>query len=68
MKLEELLKQEKAARIVCQKYERSLRNYDWTIKEDSELNKKFEKYNKFYSEILNKLEKELDKVIDEDNK
>ena len=66
MKLDDLLKQEKAARVVCQKYEKSLRNYDLTIKEDKDLNEKFKKYNELYSEILIKIEKELDKLIDEE--
>ena len=59
--LEDLLNAEKAAKIICQNYEKSLRNYDGSIDENNEGFKKFDHFNKVHIHILELLEKEIDR-------
>lgn len=60
--LSELLELEKAARIVCVRYENSTKNYDGSIINNSEY-ELFKKYNNFRNMVLNEIEKILDKEI-----
>jgi uncharacterized protein YutE (UPF0331/DUF86 family) len=60
--LSELLEFEKAARVVCVRYENSTKNYDGSIINNSEY-ELFKKYNNFRNMVLNEIEKILDKEI-----
>lgn len=60
--LSELLELEKAARVVCVRYENSTKNYDGSIINNSEY-ELFKKYNNFRNMVLNEIEKILDKEI-----
>jgi len=60
--LEDLLKLEKASRLICMKYENSTKNYDGSIANNDEYTL-FKKYNDFHNGILVKIEKLLDKEI-----
>jgi len=60
--LEELLKLEKASRLVCMKYENSTKNYDGSIANNDEYTL-FKKYNDFHNEMLYEIEKILDNEI-----
>ena len=60
--LEELLQLEKAARILCFKYENSSKNYDGSISNNMEYDK-FKKINNLRNDILNEIEKRLDNEI-----
>lgn len=60
--LSELLELEKAARVVCVRYENSTKNYDGSIINNSEY-ELFKKYNNFRNMVLNEIEKIIDKEI-----
>lgn len=60
--LSELLEFEKAARLVCIKYESSTKNYDGSLINNAEY-ALFKKYNDFRNDIISKIEKRLDEEI-----
>lgn len=55
-----LLKYEEATRIICQRYENSVKRYDGTIANDSAEYKNFSKYINLRVSLLNEIEKRLD--------
>lgn len=57
-----LLELEKAARIVCMKYESASKNYDGSII-NNEQYALFKKYNDFRNGVIEKIEKILDNEI-----
>lgn len=60
--LEDLLKFEKASRIITTKYENSTKNYDGSIANNEEY-ALFKKYNDFHNKVLYEIEKILDNEI-----
>lgn len=61
--INDLLQLEKAAKIICLRYENTIKNYDGSIINNAEY-AKFKKFNEFRNEIINELEKEINKEID----
>jgi len=59
MDLKDLLELEKATRIIVQRYENTIKNYDGTINDDTASFEKFSKYNKIYTKILEDIEKKI---------
>jgi len=60
--IDELIVLEKAARIVCMKYESASKNYDGSII-NNEQYALFKKYNDFRNGVIEKIEKILDNEI-----
>lgn len=60
--MEELLRLEKASRLVSLRYENSSRNYDGSVRCDGNdvYVKKFQKYNSYHLNILDEMERRLD--------
>ena len=63
MTLSELFYAEQVVKSVCKKYENSLKSYDGTILRNSRDYNKFETLNGLHSQILNKMEVELLKLL-----
>lgn len=59
MTLEELVYAEKASRLVCQKYENTVKNYDGSFQQNTIEYEKFKKINTIHQNILNKIENKL---------
>ena len=57
--IEELVNYEKAAAIVCARYERNIKSYDGSIINDTQAVATFETFNKIYNKITKELEKRL---------
>ena len=57
--IDDLLKYEKASRIVCKKYENSCKTYDGSITNREEY-EKFLVYNNIHERIINAIEKDMD--------
>lgn len=71
-KLDELLKLEKAANLVCVKYDKMANTYEQQFNfvgkndiEYAELQKKYKKYNKIHSKIIDDIEELLDEHFKE---
>ena len=62
LSLMELLYAEKAAKIICQRYENSIKNYDGSIAHNSVEYNKFKQFNNLHQEILDKIEETLLKL------
>lgn len=72
-KLDELLKLEEAANLVCIKYDKMANTYEQQFNfvgkndvEYAELQKKYKKYNKIHSKIIDDIEAFLDEHFKED--
>lgn len=59
MTLPELVYAEKASRLVCQKYENTVKNYDGSFQQNTIEYEKFKKINTIHQNILNKIENKL---------
>lgn len=59
IKISDLVAYEKAARIVCVKYENSVKNYDGTLNQVGVDFSNFEKFNKLRNAIIEEMEKRL---------
>ena len=59
LSLMELIYAEKAAKIICQRYENSIKNYDGSIAHNSVEYNKFKQFNNLHQEILDKIEEIL---------
>lgn len=57
--LMELVYAEKAAKIICQRYENSIKNYDGSIARNSVEYNKFKQFNNLHQELLDKIEETL---------
>lgn len=57
-----LLELEKAARIICMKYESASKNYDGSIINNDQYSL-FKKYNDFRSRVIEEMEKRLNEEI-----
>lgn len=64
MDLARLLEYEKASRIICRKYENSMKNYDGSIQEGADY-RTFDKYNKIHEKVLTLIEEKLDEFNEE---
>ena len=62
LSLMELIYAEKAAKIICQRYENSIKNYDGSIAHNSVEYNKFKQFNNIHQEILDKIEEILLKL------
>ena len=62
LSLMELVYAEKAAKIICQRYENSIKNYDGSIARNSVEYNKFKQFNNLHQEILDKIEETLSKL------
>ena len=59
LSLMEFIYAEKAAKIICQRYENSIKNYDGSIAHNSVEYNKFKQFNNLHQEILDKIEEIL---------
>ena len=59
LSLMELVYAEKAAKIICQRYENSIKNYDGSIARNSVEYNKFKQFNNLHQELLDKIEETL---------
>lgn len=62
--LKELIYLERGTTLVCKRYENASRRYDNTI-EDGNAAHLFQKYIQLHTQILNKIEKMINKICDE---
>jgi hypothetical protein len=62
LSLMELVYAEKAAKIICQRYENSIKNYDGSIARNSVEYNKFKQFNNLHQEILDKIEETLSRL------
>lgn len=60
--LMELVYAEKAAKIICQRYENSIKNYDGSIARNSVEYNKFKQFNNLHQELLDKIEETLSRL------
>lgn len=54
-----LVKYETAAKMICQRYENTVKNYDGSIDNNSSDYKAFSKYNNIRTALLNEIERKL---------
>lgn len=62
LSLMELVYAEKATKIICQRYENSIKNYDGSIARNSAEYGKFKQFNNLHQEILDKIEETISKL------
>ncbi len=62
LSLMELVYAEKAAKIICQRYENSIKNYDGSIARNSVEYNKFRQFNNLHQELLDKIEETLSRL------
>ena len=62
LSLMELVYAEKAAKIICQRYENSIKNYDGSIARNSVEYNKFKQFNNLHQELLDKIEESLSRL------
>ena len=62
LSLIELVYAEKAAKIICQRYENSIKNYDGSIARNSVEYNKFKQFNNLHQELLDKIEETLSRL------
>lgn len=64
LNMADLVNYEKAARLLCIKYENSFKGYDGSIRENfsKEDYNKFEKYNNFHMAILDEFEERINEI------
>lgn len=62
LSLMELVYAEKAAKIICQRYENSIKNYDGSIARNSIGYNKFKQFNNLHQELLDKIEETLSRL------
>jgi hypothetical protein len=62
LSIEELLQYEKAAQIVCSRYEKNIKMYDGSLASNGPEFVKFDTYNKLYIKIFEEIERRLSKI------
>ena len=62
LSLMELVYAEKAAKIICQRYENSIKNYDGSIARNSVEYNKFKQFNNLHQKLLDKIEETLSRL------
>lgn len=63
LSIQELIYIEQATRIVCQKYENTVKNYDGSFKQNGDDYNNFKKFNTLRNKVISKLEEKLEEVI-----
>lgn len=63
LSITDLVNTEKAIRVVCQRYENSIKNYDGSISQNTPTYKKFQLFNELHHKVLNKMEDKLIELI-----
>ena len=59
----EIVDLEKMCRLVCVKYEHTIKKYDGTIADDTKDAETFKKYNSLHERILSEMEARLEKYV-----
>ena len=62
LSLMELVYAEQAAKIICQRYENSIKNYDGSIARNRVEYNKFKQFNNLHQELLDKIEETLSRL------
>lgn len=63
LSIQELIYIEQATRIVCQKYENTVKNYDGSFKQNGGDYNNFKKFNTLRNKVISKLEEKLEEII-----
>ena len=63
LSIQELIYIEQATRIVCQKYENTVKNYDGSFKQNGDDYNNFKKFNMLRNKVISKLEEKLEEII-----
>ena len=63
LSIQELIYIEQATRIVCQKYENTVKNYDGSFKQNGDDYNSFKKFNTLRNKVISKLEEKLEEII-----
>ena len=63
LSIQELIYIEQATRIVCQKYENTVKNYDGSFKQNGDDYNNFKKFNTLRNKVISKLEEKLEEFI-----
>ena len=63
LSIQELIYIEQATRIVCQKYENTVKNYDGSFKQNEGDYNNFKKFNTLRNKVISKLEEKLEEII-----
>ena len=63
LSIQELIYIEQATRIVCQKYENTVKNYDGSFKQNGGDYNNFKKFNTLRNKVISKLEEKLARLI-----
>ena len=63
LSLTDLVYIEKSIKVVCQRYENSIKNYDGSISHNTPNYKKFQLFNELHHKVLNKMEEKLMELI-----
>ena len=63
LSIQELIYIEQATRIVCQKYENTVKNYDGSFKQNGDDYNNFKKFNTLRNKVISKLEEKLARLI-----
>ena len=62
LSIQELIYIEQATRIVCQKYENTVKNYDGSFKQNGDDYNNFKKFNTLRNKVISKLEEKLEEI------
>ena len=63
LSIQELIYIEQATRIVCQKYENTVKNYDGSFKQNGDDYNNFKKFNTLRNKVISKLEEKLEEIM-----
>ena len=63
LSIQELIYIEQATRIVCQKYENTVKNYDGSFKQNGDDYNNFKKFNTLRNKVISKLEEKLEEIV-----
>ena len=63
LSIQELIYIEQATRLVCQKYENTVKNYDGSFKQNGDDYNNFKKFNTLRNKVISKLEEKLEEII-----
>lgn len=63
LSIKELVYIEQATKIVCQKYENTVKNYDGSFKQNGDDYNNFKKFNTLRNKVISKLEEKLARLI-----
>lgn len=63
LSIQELIYVEQATKIVCQKYENTVKNYDGSFRQNGDDYNNFKKFNTLRNKVISKLEEKLTELI-----